>query len=78
MSTRTRYRIDERPTSGRRPVAITGHNGEIVLTTFNEQLAAAQVIQAQMLLGATREEAEAVAAEIILQRRKAQKWFDEK
>lgn len=47
---------------GRRHVCLTTATGQpIALKTFNEQFAAAQLIQAQLLLGADRTEAEAFA-----------------
>ena len=62
---------------GRQIVYITDTDGNPVsLTTFNEQLAAAQIIQAQMLLGASREEAEASAAEQIKQLRRVRRWLE--
>ena len=62
--------------SGRRTIKITGEDGQVVeLKTLKEQLLAAQIIQAQTFLGATRAEAEAAAAEEILARRKAWRWF---
>jgi len=61
---------------GLRIAKITDKNGQVVkLERLDEQLYAAQIIQAQMLLGASREEAEAIAAEAILERRKAKWWF---
>jgi hypothetical protein len=62
---------------GRQIVYIADADGNpLPLTTFNEQLAAAQIIQAQMLLGARREEAEASAAEQIEQLRRMRKWIE--
>ena len=62
---------------GRQIVYIRDVDGNPVsLTTFNEQLAAAQIIQAQMLLGARREEAEASAAEQIIQLRRVRRWLE--
>ncbi len=61
---------------GLRIAKITDKNGQVVkLERLDEQLYAAQIIQAQVLLGASREEAEAIAAEAILERRKARQWF---
>lgn len=61
---------------GRSAVTIHTADGKpLTLWDFNEQLAAAQMIQAQLLLGANREEAEAVAAERILELRQAKKWL---
>lgn len=62
---------------GRQLVYITdADSNQIPLTTFNEQLAAAQIIQAQMLLGASRAEAEASAAEQIQQLRHMRRWLE--
>ncbi len=62
---------------GRQSVHITDAEGSpISLTTFNEQLAAAQIIQAQMLLGASRAEAEASASEQIQQLRRVKRWIE--
>ena len=62
---------------GRQIVYITDADGNsLPLTTFNEQPAAAQIIQAQMLLGANREEAEASAAEQIIQLRRVRRWLE--
>lgn len=61
---------------GLRIAKITDKNGQVVkLERLDEQLYAAQIIQAQVLLGASREEAEAIAAEAILEHRKARRWF---
>lgn len=60
---------------GRRNVRLTTTTGQpIALQTFNEQFAAAQLIQAQLLLGADRAEAEAFAAQRILEIRHALRW----
>ena len=61
---------------GLRVASIVGEDGQVVkLERLDEQLYAAQIIQAQMLLGAPREEAEAIAVEAVLDRRKARRWF---
>ena len=61
---------------GLRVASIVGEDGQAVkLERLDEQLYAAQIIQAQMLLGASRPEAEAIAAEAVLDRRKARRWF---
>ncbi len=61
---------------GLRIAKITDKNGDVVkLECRGDQLYAAQIIQAQVLLGASREEAEAIAADAVLERRKARRWF---
>ena len=60
---------------GRRNVCLITATGQpIALKTFNEQFAAAQLIQAQLFLGAERAEAEAFAAQRILEIRHAKRW----
>ena len=63
---------DERPGAG---FYIT-MCGECIWCSRQEGVAAAQDIYGQTLLGASREEAEQIARENLLSRRKAQKWFD--
>lgn len=69
-----------KPKGGGRSAVIlhTADGKPLTLWDFNEQFAAAQMIQAQLLLGADREEAEALAAARILELRQAKKWFSKK
>ena len=61
---------------GRSVVYITAADGtSLRLESLDEQLLAAQIIQAQLILGASREDAEATAAKEVLARRRAKKWF---
>lgn len=56
-------------------VCLTTATGQrVILQTFNEQFAAAQLIQAQLFLGADRAEAEAFAAQRMLEIRHAKQW----
>ena len=58
-------------------VCLTTATGQrVILKTFNEQFATAQLIQAQLFLGADRTEAEAFAAQRILEIRHAKQWVD--
>ncbi|MCB9136581.1 MAG: hypothetical protein H6636_14245 [Anaerolineales bacterium] len=60
---------------GRSQVRLTTLDGQsIALKTFNEQFAAAQLIQAQLFLGVDRAEAEAFAAQRILEIRHVKRW----
>ena len=61
---------------GRSIVYITARDGSRVrLSDFREQVLAAQKIMAGGLLGLNREEAEAQAAEAILELRRTKAWF---
>ena len=70
------YHPNSEKGGGLRIAKITDKNGQVVnLERLDEQLMAAKIIQAQVLLGASREEAEAIAVEAVLERRKARRWF---
>ncbi len=60
---------------GYRPIVIQGANGPVQLTSLNEKLLAAKIIHAHLILGASRQAAEEVAAEEIQAGRKSRRWF---
>ena len=61
---------------GRSIVYITARDGSSLrLSDFREQVLAAQKIMANGILGLNREEAEAQAAEAILELRRTKAWF---
>jgi hypothetical protein len=72
----TPYHCHPQRGGGRRKIAITAEDGSrLVLETLDKQLLAAKIIQAQVLLGGSRAEAEAIAAEAVVEQRHAKRWF---
>jgi len=69
------YHLHRSRGGGRVTVCLTTLTGQhVCLKAFNELYAAAQLIQAQLFLGADRAEAEAFAAQRILEIRHAKQW----
>ena len=60
---------------GYRVITIQGADGPVQLKSLNEKLLAAKIIHAHLVLGASRQEAEEVAAEEIQTGRKSRRWF---
>ena len=60
---------------GYRVITIQGADGPVQIKSLDEKLLAAKIIYAHIILGASRQEAEEVAAEEIQTGRKSRRWF---
>jgi hypothetical protein len=69
---KTYRRSDEEAPAGKRQITLLG---ETQFVSFNEAVAAAATIQAQLLLGASREEAEQAAVFQLEQRRTCDRFI---
>ena len=69
------YHPHARRGGGYRVLTIHGESGPVQLKSLNEKLLAARIIQAHLILGASRQEAEAAAAEEVQARHQSRRWF---